>query len=387
MRAICNAQFFGPCTKGLATVSALLLSLTAVAAEPAYKDLNRTFEERAADSRLAHDARGESLADSERRRRRFRGSASRSTTGGTKRCTASRAPARRRYFRRRSDSRRPSTRTLMHDVADGDQRRSARQAPRVRATRPARCAIRDSRSGRRTSTSSAIRAGAAARRPTAKIRSSRRAWAWLSSTACRATIREYLKIVATAKHYAVHSGPEPERHHFDVHPSERDLHETYLPAFRALVQEGHVDSVMGAYNRVNGESASASPRLLQDILREEWGFKGYVVSDCDAIDDIFTAAQDRATPPRKLPHSASRAARPRLRHDLRRACRRRAAGADRRSEIDVAVTPSDARALASSACSTRRSACAWAQIPYSVNQSPRARPARAPRPRRSRSCC
>jgi len=98
---------------------------------------------------------------------------------------------------------------------------------------------------------------------------------------------KYLKLVATAKHYVVHSGPEAERHHFDVHPTEIDLHETYLPAFRALVEEGHVASVMGAYNRVNGESASASPRLLQDILRKEWGFTGYVVSDCDAVDDIF----------------------------------------------------------------------------------------------------
>ncbi len=97
----------------------------------------------------------------------------------------------------------------------------------------------------------------------------------------------YLKLVATAKHFAVHSGPEADRHRFDVHPSELDLHETYLPAFRALVEEAHVASVMGAYNRVNGESASASPRLLQEILRNEWGFKGYVVSDCDAIDDIF----------------------------------------------------------------------------------------------------
>jgi beta-glucosidase len=97
----------------------------------------------------------------------------------------------------------------------------------------------------------------------------------------------YLKVVATAKHFAVHSGPEPERHTFDVHPSERDLHETYLPAFKALVQEGPVASVMGAYNRVNGESASASQRLLLDILRKDWGFDGYVVSDCGAIDDIY----------------------------------------------------------------------------------------------------
>src|SRR5262245_5497013 len=66
----------------------------------------------------------------------------------------------------------------------------------------------------------------------------------------------YLKVIATAKHYAVHSGPEADRHHFDVHPSKRDLYETYLPAFRALVKEAHVESVMGAYNRVDGEPAS-----------------------------------------------------------------------------------------------------------------------------------
>ncbi len=72
----------------------------------------------------------------------------------------------------------------------------------------------------------------------------------------------YYRASATAKHFAVHSGPEQDRHHFDARPSERDLHETYLPAFRALVVEGKVESVMGAYNRVNGESASASQRLL-----------------------------------------------------------------------------------------------------------------------------
>ncbi len=97
----------------------------------------------------------------------------------------------------------------------------------------------------------------------------------------------YRKTDATAKHFAVHSGPEADRHHFDVSPSERDLYETYLPAFKALVQEGNVASVMGAYNRVGGESASASQRLLIDILRKDWGFTGYVVSDCDSIEDIF----------------------------------------------------------------------------------------------------
>lgn len=99
--------------------------------------------------------------------------------------------------------------------------------------------------------------------------------------------KHYLKLVATAKHFAVHSGPESDRHHFDARPSERDLQETYLPAFEALVREAKVASVMGAYNRVHGESASASVRLLQDILRKDWGFDGYVVSDCGAVDDIY----------------------------------------------------------------------------------------------------
>jgi beta-glucosidase len=107
---------------------------------------------------------------------------------------------------------------------------------------------------------------------------------------------KYRKLDATAKHFAVHSGPEASRHQFDVHPGERDLHETYLPAFQALVQEAKVDAVMGAYNRVDGESASASPRLLQDILRRDWGFDGYVVSDCDAVEDIWKHHGIVATP-------------------------------------------------------------------------------------------
>ncbi|WP_225540575.1 beta-glucosidase [Xanthomonas sp. XNM01] len=97
----------------------------------------------------------------------------------------------------------------------------------------------------------------------------------------------YRKLDAMAKHYAVHSGPEADRHHFDVHPSRRDLYETYLPAFEALVEEGEAAAVMGAYNRVYGESASAS-RMLDDILRKDWGFDGYVVADCAAVRDIYT---------------------------------------------------------------------------------------------------
>ena len=96
----------------------------------------------------------------------------------------------------------------------------------------------------------------------------------------------YLKLLATAKHFAVHSGPEGLRHGFDARVSQKDLFETYLPAFWALVKQAGVESVMTAYNRVNGEAASASPTLLRDILRGQWGFEGYVVSDCWAIRDI-----------------------------------------------------------------------------------------------------
>jgi beta-glucosidase len=98
---------------------------------------------------------------------------------------------------------------------------------------------------------------------------------------------EYLKVVATPKHFAVHSGPEGVRHSFNAMVNQKDLYETYLPAFKACIQEGKAASVMSAYNAVNGEPCSASRLLLQKILREEWGFDGYVVSDCGAICDIY----------------------------------------------------------------------------------------------------
>lgn len=97
---------------------------------------------------------------------------------------------------------------------------------------------------------------------------------------------KYLKVVATAKHFAVHSGPELERHRFDAVVSDYDLYDTYLPAFKACVQEGRAASVMSAYSSVDGVPASVNTRLLGDILRKEWGFDGYVVSDCGAIGDI-----------------------------------------------------------------------------------------------------
>jgi len=97
----------------------------------------------------------------------------------------------------------------------------------------------------------------------------------------------YLKTIATVKHYAVHSGPEPERHRFDAVVSERDLRESYLPHFETGVREGGARSVMCAYNRVYGAPACGSDLLLPRILRREWNFAGYVVGDCGAIDDIY----------------------------------------------------------------------------------------------------
>ncbi len=94
------------------------------------------------------------------------------------------------------------------------------------------------------------------------------------------------RAIATPKHYAVHSGPESTRHKADIDPTEHDLWDTYLPAFRATITEGKADSLMCAYNAVDKEPACASKMLLQDILRHDWGFQGFVTSDCGAIDDF-----------------------------------------------------------------------------------------------------
>jgi beta-glucosidase len=107
---------------------------------------------------------------------------------------------------------------------------------------------------------------------------------------------EYLKTSACAKHFAVHSGPEGERHNFNAEVSDKDLWETYLLAFEALVKEANVESVMGAYNAVRGEPCCGSKTLLIDILREKWGFKGHVVSDCWAIRDFHTNYMVAKTP-------------------------------------------------------------------------------------------
>ena len=101
----------------------------------------------------------------------------------------------------------------------------------------------------------------------------------------------YMLAMACAKHYAVHSGPEADRHRFDATPSDRDLHETYLPQFERAVREGHVGGVMGAYSALNGVPDCANSFLLTDLLRNQWRFDGYVVSDCDAIHDIWERQQ------------------------------------------------------------------------------------------------
>ncbi|MBQ8714749.1 MAG: glycoside hydrolase family 3 C-terminal domain-containing protein [Prevotella sp.] len=112
----------------------------------------------------------------------------------------------------------------------------------------------------------------------------------------------YLKTHACAKHYAVHSGPEPLRHSMNVEPSNRDLWETYLPAFKALVKKGNVREVMCAYQRFEGKPCCTSDRLLIDILRNKWRYDGLVVTDCDAINNFYNKGQHET---HKDPLSAS----------------------------------------------------------------------------------
>ncbi|MDD3414079.1 MAG: glycoside hydrolase family 3 C-terminal domain-containing protein [Lachnospiraceae bacterium] len=107
---------------------------------------------------------------------------------------------------------------------------------------------------------------------------------------------EVMKAAACAKHFAVHSGPEAERHSFNAEVSNKDLNETYLKAFKSLVEEAQVESVMGAYNRTNGEACNASKTLMQDILRGKWGFEGHYVSDCWAIRDFHLHHMITKTP-------------------------------------------------------------------------------------------
>lgn len=127
---------------------------------------------------------------------------------------------------------------------------------------------------------------------------------YLSGTLGTAFIRgvqgddpKYFEGIATPKHFAVHSGPEPLRHGFNVDVAPRDLSETYLPQFRRAITEGKAYSLMCAYNAIDSKAACANPMLLTDILRRDWGFQGFVTSDCGAIDDITTGHHQSKTNP------------------------------------------------------------------------------------------
>ncbi len=116
----------------------------------------------------------------------------------------------------------------------------------------------------------------------------------------------YYRAIATPKHFAVHSGPEPTRHFADVDVSKHDLEDTYLPAFRAAIVEGNAGSIMCAYNAINGEPACASQFLLQHTLRGAWQFQGYVVSDCEAVRNIFSGHHYRPSQPQASAISLTR---------------------------------------------------------------------------------
>lgn len=179
----------------------------------------------------------------------------------------------------------------------------------------------------------------------------------------------YYRVIATAKHYAVHSGPEPDRHTFNARPTERDLWETYLPAFRDLVQEAKVASVMSAYNRINGESATASDRFLNDILRRQWGFAGYVVSDCGAVDDIFRRHKIVPTAEEGTALALTRGCDLECGASFRSLKGALAQGLVKEADLDLALERLFAARIRLGLFDPPERV-RWAQIPYSVNDAP-----------------
>ena len=224
------------------------------------------------------------------------------TTGGTRRCTGWLAPGGPPSSRRPSRSRPPSTSRLVHEVADviSDEARAKFNGAQARGERgryqgltffaPNLNIFRDPRWGRGQETFGED-----------PLLTARMGVAFI--TGLQGDDPRYAKTIATAKHFAVHSGPEASRHGFDARPSAHDLVDTYLPQFEAAVREGRVGSVMAAYNRLDGEPCAANPRLLQGTLRDAWGFGGYVVGDCGAVEDIF--AGHHAAPSREAAAAAA----------------------------------------------------------------------------------
>lgn len=181
---------------------------------------------------------------------------------------------------------------------------------------------------------------------------------------------KHFKTIATSKHFAVHSGPEPKRHVFDAQATDRDLYETYLPHFRTTVTEGKVYSIMGAYNRFRGESASAHKFLLEELLRSRWGFQGYIVSDCDSIYDIYAT--------HKIVPTAEEASALGIKRGCDLDCGnayKALAGAVTRGllterELDVSVKRLFTARMKLGMFDPPETV-RWASIPYSVNDSPR----------------
>ncbi|MFC1561275.1 glycoside hydrolase family 3 C-terminal domain-containing protein, partial [Candidatus Latescibacterota bacterium] len=180
---------------------------------------------------------------------------------------------------------------------------------------------------------------------------------------------KYLKLVATVKHYAVHSGPEPDRHTFNVDVSDRDLYETYLPHFRTCIIDGGAYSAMGAYNRFRDESACAHKLLLEDILRGDWGFTGYVVSDCGAIRDIFANHKIVQTPEEAVALAVKRGCDLNCGNVYESLVGAAKQGLISEEEIDISVkrlfTTRMKLGMFDPPDRVR-----WAQIPYNVNDSP-----------------
>ncbi len=179
----------------------------------------------------------------------------------------------------------------------------------------------------------------------------------------------YLKTVATPKHYAVHSGPEKLRHSFDAMVPPKDLFETYLPAFRDCIKEAGAYSVMGAYNRVNSEACCASGYLLEEVLRNDWGFEGYVVSDCHAICDIHLHHKITSSAPESAALAVKKGCDLNCGNTYASLSSAYAQGLINEAEIDKAVTRLFEARMRLGMFDPPESV-PYASIPYSVNDCP-----------------